>query len=378
MEWHPDLYGGAWLLHRYSDVEWGLRSPLLSARRTGGWVKRLEDRQRRLSRFQALFSRALLFLDEPEHGPLRDLLALGFSAEAMAGLRPQIHQLVEDAVIGLPEAGPFDLVSQLAQDIPIRVMSDLLGLPIEPNPALREASDAIAEFIGSPSPSEEIALAAQEATLLLARLFSRPERLEPSGFAARLMKTEPTRSDPLNLTAQLVMLLFAGHETTQALITNSVWAVVSRPTLWQEFVSGRLEAAALVKEVLRLDGPVQMTGRRVKHDMQLDGRSLHSADLVLLHLGRANRDPERFLRPDEFWPQRAEGVGLAFGSGPHMCIGAALTRMEAIAVLEALRTHRPGLRLVPSEVNGAASSRSANPVYSSFKRLMCTTEPATL
>ncbi|UUZ68793.1 cytochrome P450 [Polaromonas sp. P2-4] len=158
--------------------------------------------------------------------------------------------------------------------------------------------------------------------------------------------------------AQCAMLLFAGHETTRHLLGSGVQALLTHPDQWQRL---RREPALLpgaVRELLRFDSPVQYTGRRVATDLVLHGQQLRRGELVLPLIGAANRDPARYSEPDTLDITRSEGASLAFGSGPHVCIGAALTRIEAEMVLGQVLKRWPGLSLVD-----AAPRWGSNPAY---------------
>lgn len=160
------------------------------------------------------------------------------------------------------------------------------------------------------------------------------------------------------LLAQCAMLLFAGFETTRHLLGSGLQALLAQPDLWQRL---RREPALLpgaVRELLRYDSPVQYTGRRVATDLVLHGQLVRRGDLVVPLIGAANRDPTRYAQPDTLDITRRDGSSLSFGSGPHVCIGAALTRMEAEMVFGQLLQRWPELSLVD-----ATPRWISNPLY---------------
>ena len=166
------------------------------------------------------------------------------------------------------------------------------------------------------------------------------------------------------LLAQCAMLLFAGHETTRNLLGNGLLALLSQSNVASHLAvhSGFMPSA--VRELLRYDSPVQFTGRRVTVDHSLHDRRLKRGDLVLALIGSANRDPSRFERPDQLDLGRRTAASLSFGAGPHFCIGAALTQLEAQLVFEAVLRRWPGLRLAEP-----TPCWNANPVYRGLRRL---------
>ncbi|HQS65275.1 MAG TPA: cytochrome P450, partial [Acidovorax defluvii] len=129
--------------------------------------------------------------------------------------------------------------------------------------------------------------------------------------------------------AQCVMLLFAGFETTRHLLGSGLQALLTHPNQWQRLQQEPALWPGAVRELLRYDSPVQYTGWRVSTDLVLHGQLLRRGDLVVPLIGAANRDPARYAQPDMLDIMRSDGGSLSFGSGPHVCIGAALTRMEA-------------------------------------------------
>src|SRR4030095_3901649 len=164
--------------------------------------------------------------------------------------------------------------------------------------------------------------------------------------------------------AQCAMLLFAGFETTRNLLGNGLHALLSHPDQWQRLQREPALLSGAVRELLRYDSPVQYTGRRVAADTLLHGRVLRRGDLVLAMIGAANRDPDVYERPDELDVARQGRAPLSFGAGPHVCLGAALTSMEAHALFARLIRRWPKLELAddPPSWNG-------NPVYRGLRTL---------
>jgi cytochrome P450 len=148
--------------------------------------------------------------------------------------------------------------------------------------------------------------------------------------------------------AQCVMLLFAGHETTRHLLGTAVYWLLQAPGRWRSLADpARLKSA--VRELLRWDSPVQYTGRRANCAFELFGTEIRRGDLVLPLIGAANRDPGRYEAADVLDLDRQVGPPLSFGAGPHVCIGAGLTLMEAECAIESLVRRWPGVRLADRE-----------------------------
>jgi cytochrome P450 len=150
--------------------------------------------------------------------------------------------------------------------------------------------------------------------------------------------------------ATLTLLLVAGNETTTNLIGNGVLALLQHPEQLQRLRDDPELLGPAIEEMLRYDSPVQATSRIVLQDLELRGRTLRRGEQVLLALGSANRDPERFTDPDRFDVTRADRGHLSFGMGRHVCLGAALARLEARVALDGLLRRYPVMRLAPGRL----------------------------
>ena len=385
--WSDEFFGGAWLLSRHADVELVLRDARFSAQRTGGWVMHPADaaptpgREGRLALagFQRLFARAMIFLDAPDHARVRHAMSAAFRAADVQRLAPRIERAVARRLAAIDSAAPFDFVSALARPLPAEVIGLLMGLDAdtgtgidtrqggtetEPPADLVAWSDELADFIGASAPSRAQALRAQAALLAMARHFDAllaRRRAALSGGAephddviGRLLQAE--RSGQIRgsaeLLAQCVMLLFAGHETTRHLLAGGLRTLLSHPDQWHRLQRDPTLLNSAVRELLRFDSPVQYSGRRVATDLSLHGQTLRRGELVVALIGAANRDPARHERPDDFDITRRAAPPLAFGHGPHVCIGAALTMIEAQAVFSQVLQRWPDLVL--AQPNDAA------------------------
>ncbi len=341
LHWSNEFFGGAWMLTRHADVESVLRDPRFSAQRTGGWVTRAAAERGELAAFQKFFSRAFLFLDPPEHTRLRGLMLASFRPDAMLKLRSFIEETVDellDAVDAVENQGEFDFMDALARPLPVRVISRVMGLDGSNQTALTRWSNDLAVFIGSHDPSAEQARRAQYSLLAMVRYLEEviaAKRLAPGDdMISQLIEAERDGSirDHAELLAQCAMMLFAGHETTRNLLGNGMLALLRHPDQWKRLQGAPELLPSAVREMLRYDSPVQYTGRRVTTDLELHGKTLRRGDLVITLIGAANRDPARHDNAEQFDIGRKDPGALAFGSGIHVCIGAALTRLEAEVV----------------------------------------------
>ncbi len=261
-------------------------------------------------------------------------------------------------------APSFDFMQAVARPLPVRVIAALMGIETTRHDDFMAWSDDLATFIGSPLPSREQARRAQASLLAMSRYFEDllpgKRRAPGDDLVSRLVQAQADGEiqEGAELLAQCAMLLFAGHETTRNLLGNGLQALLSHPDQWQRLRREPDRLPGAVRELLRYDSPVQYTGRRVTTDLVLHGQVLRRGDLVVPLIGAANRDPARYDAPEVLDVTRQQGSSLSFGSGPHVCIGAALTRMEAEIVLRQLLRRWPGLHLVDGRPQW-----SGNPVY---------------
>ena len=352
IHWSEEFFGGAWLLTRHADVELALRDPRFSAQRTGAWVKDREDAPGELKGFQQLFARALLFLDAPDHTRIRKVLNAGFRPETIQALAPHIEQAVSELLDRAAHLESFDFIEAVARPLPVRVITLLMGIAQPQHAEFMAWSEDLASFIGEPLPSREQARRAQTSLLAMSRYFESllalKRKTPGDDLTSRLAQAEARGEiqGGAELLAQCAMLLFAGHETTRHLLGSGVQALLSHPAQWQRLQREPELLPGAVRELLRFDSPVQYTGRRVATDLVLHGQQLRRGDLVLPLIGAASRDPARYAHPDLLDITRSQGSSLAFGSGPHVCIGAALTLMEAKIVFGQLLQRWPDLSLV--------------------------------
>lgn len=370
IHWSEEFFGGAWLLTRHADVELVLRDPRFSAQRTGGWVKDREDSPGELSGFQKLFARALLFLDAPDHPRIRKVMQAGFRMDVLQRLVPHIEQAVTELLDRGEGADGFDFIETVARPLPVRVMTLLLGIEDLRFDDFMAWSEDLANFIGTAQPTRGQARRAQMSLLAMGRYFEslleRKRQTPGDDLVSRLVQAEARGEiqGGAELLAQCAMLLFAGFETTRHLLGSGLQALLAHPDQWQRLRQAPELLPGAVRELLRYDSPVQYTGRRVTTDLVLHGQQLRRGDLVVPLIGAANRDPARYPQPDVLDITRRDGSSLSFGSGPHVCIGAALTLMEAEIVFRQLLRRWPELGLVD-----ATPRWISNPLYRGLAEL---------
>jgi cytochrome P450 len=304
-------------------------------------------------------------LDPPDHTRLRKLVQPNFTARAMDALKPRVQRLVDElldkaerAAAERGETAPerrMEFVEAFAYPLPVQVISDLLGIPVEDQPQVH----AWAERFLQADPQQY--MANQEAragmmdfTRYLEGLFERKRREPTEDMISQMVHAQEDgdRLSPQELLSMVFILFIAGHITTVNLLGNGVVALLMHPEQHARFLADPAGMAkGMVEETLRYWGPVDFLGspRIVKEDLELGGVHIPKGSKLSVGLASANRDPQRFENPDAYDISRPDAHrNIAFGKGIHVCIGAPLARLEAQIAFETLFRRFPKLRLAES------------------------------
>jgi len=336
-----------WLLSRYDDVAAVLRDPRFTTDRRRLLPFRM---MRRASRhhpdFVNLLDRNLLMLDGEEHRRVRGLVSKAFTPRRVEALRPRIEAIVDELLDAVAARGEMELVRDLAHPLPVIVIAELLGVPLADRERFRGWSNDVVQILDLLSGREGLVPAWRGAAGLAeyfrGLLEERRRAPQDDLLSAMLAAEEDGRAlaeaDLLSLSA---LLLAAGHETTTNLIGNAVLALLRHPEERKRLVDDPGLLPGAVEEFLRFDSPVQVTDRVVTEDLELRGQRFRRGQLVVCLLGAANHDPARFPEPDRLDVTRADRGHLAFGLGPHVCLGAPLARLEAELALAGLLRRFP-------------------------------------
>jgi cytochrome P450 len=302
------------------------------------------------------FRRWILFLDPPDHTRLRGLVMRAFTPKAVARLHERIAGIVERLIDDLVSASSADFLSRFAYLLPVHVICELLGVPNEDRAEFRTWSTDLGRALAISSISPEIIARGNEAAEHLDDYFLEviaDRRMNSrDGFLTELVAAEDESGKLSNeeLLATVVLLFFAGHETTVNLLGNGTLALLRAPSQWQALCADPALARAAVEEMLRFDTPVQRVSRVALADTELAGQEVKQGEMINILIGGANRDPARFQDPDRFVLTRTDGAHLSFAAGPHYCVGATLARVEGEIAMAGLARRVPGLRLATDEI----------------------------
>ncbi len=332
-----------WVILTYHDVQALLKEKRLSSNVTSIFMHRVPDALRSLCKdLEENLADFLLFMDPPRHSVLKNAVGPFFTPAAIkvqeAWVREQTRALLPTV------EGPWDLIHGLADALPPLVITRMLGLAdAEP---IRQWSHHLTAFLGAEHASVSEVVSAAQSARAGNRIFfelASSRRAEPRpDLASQLVAAGLTDRDIVSLAGVLVA---AGHDTTASLIGNAVLALLEHPAEWERLTRDPTLLETVLEEVLRYDGPSQTAPRVVLEDFEYAGHQLRKGDVVHLFVASANHDPDRFERPDEFWPERPAGRHYAFGWGLHFCVGAFLARLQTRVVLEELLARFPGTTL---------------------------------
>ena len=263
-----------------------------------------------------------------------------------------VRGLVREFIDERLHDGRAEIVSALTWELPTLVLFDILGVPPEDVAAVKEgAANRLLFMFGRASEAEQVEIATGMASFWrYCEALAEDRRADPrEDFTSDLVHTPDREGQPLTqqeVSTILFGLLLAGHETTTNILGNALRRLLEQRSSWEEIGADPTLIPNAVEEVLRFDSSVIHWRRRSVVSVELSGVPIPADSDILVSIGAANRDPEVFAEPDSFDIHRANAnEHLSFGSGPHLCLGASLARLEARVVLEELSAALPGLRL---------------------------------
>lgn len=329
---------GFWALSRYADV-----------------LAALHDPETYCSRFGITLEEGnplpmMLTTDPPDHTALRRMVSRAFTPRRIADLEPSIRSLSTRYLDELRDRGSCDLIGDYAALLPMDVISKLIGVPDGDQEQLRKWSDAL---LHREEGDKDVTPAGIEAAYHLFKYFTAfvaEKRRDPEGddLAAALVaiEAEGERLTEEQVVGFLFLLIIAGNETTTKLLGNCLLALQRFPSERAKVLADPARIPDAVEEILRYEGSTQAMARTLTRDVDLHGCAMPAGDKVLLLLGSGNRDERVWDRPDVYdidraWPTHH----LAFGHGIHVCLGAALARLEMRVSLEEFFGRHPGYEI---------------------------------
>ncbi|GAB2851319.1 cytochrome P450 [Actinocorallia aurea] len=300
----------------------------------------------------------MLYMDPPDHSRLRRIISPAFSPRAVNALRAAVRghaNAIADEIAG---AGSVDLVTAVSKEIPTRVLADLLGMPEADRHLIVAWSDAMigfedAELAGDPTAAvASFGAAVEYGKQVAADRRARPTDDIMSALANAEIDGERLSDDEFCMF--WILLVIAGNETTRNSLSGSV-ITLQEHGLWESLAREGEPSPTAIDELVRLTSPVMQFRRTATRDAELGGQAIRAGDKVVLWYTAANRDPKVFADPHRPDLLRDPNPHLAFGTGPHFCLGTRLAKLEITEMLGALLRRYPGLR-IDGEVKRITSS----------------------
>jgi cholest-4-en-3-one 26-monooxygenase len=358
---HPEPDGpGFWVFTKAEDVAAiGRDSKHFSSDQSLGGVWSLEEpsaEQREFQEFQG-DGKLMLTMDPPSHTRYRKLVNRGFTPRMIGTLEDEIRDVTKRIIEEAVEKGDVDFVTNVASELPLVVIAELMGIPKEDR---HKIFDWTNRMIGSEDP--EYKVDAEELKEAFVEMFMYAQQLAESrgpeprdDIISRLLSADVDgdRLSEMDFNLFFLLLAVAGNETTRNAMTHGMSAFLENPDQYARLVARPELMTSAVEEILRWASPVMFFRRNVTEDLDYKGHLLRAGDKVSIWYASANRDEDLFDAPFVFDIARSPNDHMAFGGGgPHHCLGANLARMEIRLLLEELvkRVHRMELLGAPERL----------------------------
>ncbi|MGE0555324.1 MAG: cytochrome P450 [Gemmatimonadales bacterium] len=355
---HFNRRWGGWLVTRYDDVQAAFRDHRrFSSDRMASLSAELPAADRdRLALLIRYLAKWFVFADPPYHTRARMLVNKAFTPTSAERLRERTRAIVRQMLAEQRARGEMEFVRDFAQHLPVIVISEYLGVPVEDREQIRAWSEEISGIFFIKAGDADRRDRSQMGLEELVRYFEplvRERRAHPKDDLITALIQAEERGDLLSeeeVLATCTLLIFAGHESTTFTLVNGLLALLRHPEQWEWLRADPSLIRTAADEVLRYDGTVKATFRSIAEPVEMGGKTLSPGERALLVLASANRDPARFPEPDRFDITRSPNPHLAFGSGIHICLGAPLARLELQETYLALASELPGLELATERV----------------------------
>jgi cytochrome P450 len=347
VQWHEGL--GLWLAFTHPESNAVLRD-----RRLGRiWQDKAPGE--RFESFNLIHRNAILEMEPPHHTRLRRLISTAFARGHVERLRPWVEdlagRLVDDLLEESAGSRPVDLLTGMAEQLPVAVIAELLGVPDADRHLLRPWSNAIVkmyEYERTRQREDDAERAADEFVAYLRGLAAERRKNPGDDLVSHLVTVRDADGDKLTedeLVTTCILLLNAGHEATVNVTGNGTLALLRNPDQLQRLRDDRSLLPTAIEELMRFDSPLQLFERTATEDVEIGGITVGKGQKIAALLGSANHDPAVFADPETLDVGRTENPHITFGAGVHFCIGAPLARVELQATFGALLDRTSSIEL---------------------------------
>ena len=358
-----DLVAGTFWADPHAALTWMRENaPVYWDERGGVWgIARYHD-LRQVSRAPEVFSSAggirpavpglpmMIDMDDPDHWHRRKLVNRGFTPRQVRDQAAKVREVCDTIIDAVCEQGTCDLVWDIAAPLPLIMIGDALGVAPEDRADLMRWSDDMMRALVGIEDAEAMVAAASafEGYQSYARRVIAERRAEARDDLMSVLvhaEVDGDRLDEDSLVHESLLILIGGDETTRHVISGGMYQMIAHPDQWSDLVADRSLIPTAVEEMLRWVSPIKNMARTVTRDVELGGQRLAEGDKLLLLYPSANRDGEVFAEPFRFDMRRQPNEHVAFGFGPHFCLGNSLARLELTTMVDRLAERLPDLRL---------------------------------
>lgn len=341
---------GMWALTKLEDIRWAERQPALFSSAVNG------------SRPNGAAQPSMIDADDPEHARQRRIVARGFTPRQMAAYESHVVAVARHLVDSVVKKGTCDIVADIAKPLPMTLIGEMLGAPESDYDRLQTWSDRMID--GSDGPenvTEDVMNAAFDYYGYISTVIEERKSSPGDDLVSKFVTAAEEGDDVLDdahVVGNALLLLVGGNETTRNVIAGGIEALLRRPEQMRYAQASPENLERAVEEALRWVTPIINMNRTTTQDVTVRETVIPAGSQVLMHYLSANRDEEIFDRPDEFDASRHPNPHIAFGWGPHLCLGANLARLELRAVYREVLTRLSNLRLADADFEPTYSHSS--------------------
>lgn len=344
--WQPEQNGGRgfWCVTRYEDLMAVSKDPLTFSSAKGG-TNIFEVPEEDLTMLRLL----MLNMDPPKHNKFRRLVSTGFTNRMVTQLEPHVREICAELIDRVAKKDAFDFVTEIAAELPLLVIAELLGVPMEDRHKVFDWSNSLVGFDDPEykTSMETGKIASAQMWAYANDLASKRKEHPLDDLVSVLMQAEvdgDRLSEP-EFDSFFLLLAVAGNETTRNLISGGMLALIQHPDERARVLADPSLLPTCIEELLRWVSPLIHFRRTATRDVHMHGQTIREGDKVVIFYPSANRDERRFVNPETFDVTRTPNDHLAFGIGEHFCLGANLARLEIKLIFEEMLRRLPDLEL---------------------------------
>ncbi|MBO0795228.1 MAG: cytochrome P450 [Ktedonobacteraceae bacterium] len=344
-----------WLVTRYKDVETLIRDPRLSINIRDVYPPEIIKAIFPFGEVSEALLHSMVFTNDPKtHSRLRNLVSSSFTPRYIETWQDRIQNITDEIINQLPEHGEMDLIREVSFPLPMTVISEMLGIPVEDRDKFRDWSNSYVDSLGNPAAAQAVMSDMADFQQYLFQLIE-TKRANPSeDLLSKLVhaEVEGDRLSRQELIGMTLLLVMAGNETTTTLISSAMLTLFQHPEQMAILKQNPALLKPAIEEFIRYQGPLlNLNDRWAVEDFEYKGQQIKKGEAVYLCVASANRDEERFQNGGSFDVQRPDlQRHVGFGLGMHYCLGAPLARLEGFIGLRTILQRLPEIRLaVPAE-----------------------------